>query len=66
MRSSTTPARLERLETGDGCEEMGCYDVAVWLLTFNGEASHLCARHTKIQMKDSSRWDGFLRTVLMP
>ena len=45
---------------------MGCYDIAVWLLTFNGEASHLCARHTKIQMKDSSRWDGFLRTVLMP
>jgi len=56
MRSWVTQATLERLVTGDVCEENGCFEPGVWLVTFNGESTHLCSRHTRVQMKDSARW----------
>jgi hypothetical protein len=56
MRSWVTQATLERLVSGDSCEESGCFEPGVWLVTFNEEATHLCSRHTRLQMKDSARW----------
>lgn len=56
MRSSTTQAKLERLETGESCEEKGCFEPGIWQVTFNGESCHLCLKHTRVQMRDSARW----------
>ena len=66
MRTSATMALLERLDTGSRCEEMGCYEEAVWLITFKDEAVHLCSKHTRMQMRNAGRWEGFLRTTLVP
>jgi len=56
MRSSTTQAVLERMVTGDRCEAKGCYELAVWLVAFNGTVAHWCPRHTRAQMRDERRW----------
>lgn len=56
MRGWVTQANIERLATGDACEENGCFELGVWLVTFNDESEHLCSRHTRMQMKDSARW----------
>lgn len=56
MRSWGVSATLERLTTGGACEEKGCFEPAVWLVSFNGTATRLCPRHTRAQMKDSARW----------
>jgi hypothetical protein len=65
MRSWATQATLERLLTGDSCEEQGCFEVGVWLVSFNGESFHLCSKHTRVQMKDSARWaDAFGTKVI--
>jgi hypothetical protein len=56
MSGWVTQATLERLKTGDVCEENRCFELAVWSVTFNDESAHLCSRHTRMQMKDSTRW----------
>ena len=56
MRSWATLATLSRVATEDVCEEKGCFEPAVWLVSFDGEASRLCSRHTKMQMRDTARW----------
>ena len=56
MRSWATLATLERVATEEVCEEKNCFEPAAWLVSFNGESSRLCSRHTRIQMKDTARW----------
>ena len=56
MRSWATQASVERRVTGERCEEKGCYGVAVWLIAFNGETTHLCSKHTRMQMRETNRW----------
>ena len=56
MRSWTTQALLERLVTAYSCEVPGCFGPAVWLISFDDEASHLCARHTRTYMRTEGRW----------
>jgi hypothetical protein len=60
MRSWTTQALLERLVTGDRCEAKGCYELAVWLVSFNDESSHWCSKHTRMQMRNGSIWGAYL------
>ncbi len=55
MQSRATLAALERLDNGGSCEAKGCYELGVWLVSFNGEASHLCSKHTRVRMRDTSR-----------
>ncbi len=57
MRSSTAQAFLERLVTGVRCEEHGCYGLAVWLVSFNDTSTHLCSKHTRLQMRDQAKWN---------
>ncbi len=64
MRSWTTQATLERLDTGDSCEVKGCYELGVWLVSFNGESSHLCSKHTRMQMRNTGRWADISDTKL--
>jgi len=64
MKNWKTQALLERLVAGDRCEERGCHDAVVWLVTFNDETSHWCSRHTKIQMRNATRWEGVLDAKL--
>jgi len=64
MRSWTSKALIERLVTGDGCEVKGCYELAIWLVSFNDETAHWCARHTRMMMRDVNHWSDLLRTNL--
>jgi len=64
MRSWTSQAMLERLITGERCEVEGCYDLAVWLVSFDDEASHWCSKHTRIKMRDASHWSDLLGTKM--
>ncbi len=57
MRGSATTALLERLVNGARCEVTGCYGLAAWLVSFNDQTSHLCSKHTRVQMRDQSRWE---------
>lgn len=56
MRRTREEPSLERLESGFRCEEKDCYDLAVWLVTFNEDAFHWCLKHTRINMRDAERW----------
>ena len=56
MRSWAAEASIERRVTGDRCEEKGCYGTAIWLISFNGETTHLCSKHTRMQMRETGRW----------
>jgi hypothetical protein len=64
MRSSATQALVDRLVTGERCEEKGCYELAVWLVSFNDEASHWCSRHTRMKMRDVNHWNDLLRASM--
>ncbi len=66
MRSSTAQAVLERLVTGASCEAVGCYGLAVWLVSFNDEASHWCSKHTRMQMRSQSRWYSLQNAAVEP
>ena len=56
MRSTTSQSGIHRIDTGNRCEEQGCYEIALWLVTFNGTTSHWCAKHTRIFMRDKKVW----------
>jgi hypothetical protein len=57
MRSAMSQAGLRRQVTGHKCEVQGCYEVALWLVSFGSETSHWCSRHTRIFMRDASLWE---------
>jgi hypothetical protein len=50
---------LLRLVTGNNCEAQGCIELAVWRLSFKGDTSHFCAKHTRVQMRDPGRKGNF-------
>lgn len=56
MQRSTEPPTLERLITGERCDEKGCYDIAIWLVSFDQNAFHWCVKHTRSEMRDKERW----------
>jgi hypothetical protein len=56
MKSATSQTGLQRLVTGRRCEVQGCYNMALWLVLFESEASHWCSKHTRIFMRDASLW----------
>jgi len=56
MRSQVTQAFLERFVTGETCELKGCYNLAVWLVSFNDQTSHWCSKHTRMHMRDQGHW----------
>ncbi len=60
MRSWTMQATIERLVNGYPCEVKGCYDLAVWLVSFDEETSHWCSKHTRLSMRETSRWGDLL------
>ena len=64
MRSSTPQALLERLVTGERCEEKGCYELAIWLVSFNDGANHWCSKHTRMNMRDVNHWSDLLKAGL--
>jgi len=64
MRSRTSQALLERLITGERCEVKGCYELAVWLVSFNDEEAHWCSRHTITRMRDANYWSDVPSTKL--
>ena len=43
--------------TGDRCEAKGCYEQAVWIVSFNGTVARWCPKHTRTQMSDAGRWE---------
>jgi hypothetical protein len=47
---------LRRLVTGNKCECMGCYETASWLVISGNQAHHLCCKHTRQEMRDSTKW----------
>jgi hypothetical protein len=57
MRSTAFQTGLRRLATGFRCEAQGCYEVALWLVSFESETSHWCSKHTRIFMRDASIWE---------
>ena len=59
MRSSMEETGLLRLVTGNNCEAQGCIELAVWRLSFKGDTSHFCAKHTRVQMRDPGRKGNF-------
>jgi hypothetical protein len=56
MRISMAEEGLRRLVAGNKCESMGCYETASWLIISGNEAQHLCPKHTRLEMRDSSKW----------
>ena len=52
MRSSTSQAGIQRMVTGNRCEEQRCGEIALWLVTYNGKTSHWCAKHTRMFMRN--------------
>ena len=64
MKGRTSQALLERLITGGRCEVEGCYEMAVWLVSFNEEAAHWCPKHTRINMRDVGQWGDLIRSDL--
>ncbi len=64
MRTSIEKGALERRVTGQKCEVSGCYGLATWLITFDGDTSHWCSKHTRIRMREPGRWGGKLRTKI--
>ncbi len=65
IRSSAAQAVLERMVTGERCEVKGCYENAIWLVSLNDDAFHWCPRHTKMRMRDASRWGNVVRSRLI-
>jgi len=61
MRSWTSLALLERSVTGERCEAKGCYELAVWLVSFNDKSSRWCAKHTRLKMLDANHWEDLLK-----
>jgi len=58
MYASIEEPPLRRLVTGTRCQVQGCYEIAFWMVRSDDEESHLCAKHTRISMRDSARWAG--------
>jgi len=56
MRSTTSQAEIQRMVTGNRCEEQRCCEMALWLVTYNGATSHWCAKHTRMFMRNRSVW----------
>ena len=56
MRSSVGQATLERVVTGETCDEKGCYELAAWVVSWGDEAHHWCPMHTRVEMRKPSRW----------
>lgn len=56
MRSWATQATIDRMVTGDRCEVKGCYEVAVWVISFSEDRWHLCPKHTRMRMRETNRW----------
>jgi hypothetical protein len=63
MRSKTWHAGLQRVITGNRCEVQGCYEMALWLVTFKDENSHLCGKHTRSCMRNMSFWNERLSPI---
>ena len=55
MQNATSQTGLQRLVTGNRCDVQGCYQMALWLVSFKGESSHRCLKHTMMLMQKASR-----------
>jgi hypothetical protein len=51
MQSRVQQTGLQRVITGNRCEVQGCYQMALWLISYGAETSHLCAKHTRTAMR---------------
>jgi len=56
MDGSSAPAALRRLDSMTRCDVQGCYDMAVWLISFNGKDYRWCTKHTRKKMREAQRW----------
>jgi hypothetical protein len=56
MQKSKTQAVMERVVTGSKCEVHGCYEMAVWLVSFREATHHWCPKHMREKMRNSARW----------
>jgi len=48
--------KMQRLQSGGRCEEVGCYKEAEWLVNFGEVSFHWCPKHTMKHMRDRSFW----------
>jgi hypothetical protein len=56
MKDSPAQPVLKRLDTGSRCDVRGCYEMAMWVISFGGKNYHWCAKHTRKNMRHSERW----------
>ncbi len=47
---------LQRVVTGNRCEVIGCYEMAIWMVSYGSKLHHWCARHTRVNMREPSLW----------
>jgi hypothetical protein len=51
MQSRAQQTGIQRVVTGNRCEVQGCYEMALWLVSYRDDTSHLCAKHTRSAMR---------------
>ena len=56
MENPGTQASLSTVVTGSRCDARGCYEMAAWVVSFQGKEYHLCVKHTNRAMRDGERW----------
>jgi hypothetical protein len=49
--------RVQRLVTGNRCEELKCYEMALWYVQFESGTFHWCPRHLILRMEDKEFWE---------
>ena len=52
MQGETTQFGIQRLVTGARCELPGCYEMALWLISYGTKTLHYCAIHTRATMRE--------------
>ena len=58
MQGPRTHPSLKRQDTSSRCDVQGCYEMAMWLISFRGKDYRWCAKHTRKNMRESERWQG--------
>ncbi len=58
MRNETSQTALRRLVTGNTCDVQGCYDMALWVVSYKEQSSHRCLKHTMEFMLKASKSGG--------
>jgi hypothetical protein len=56
MATKTTATRLMMHIAGGKCEELGCYNEAIWKVYYGQKCYHWCPKHTVKYMSSQKFW----------